>query len=93
MDEIVEMVETGGLAKKKIAYTPLQFDILDALEPHQLDGMGAVGEGGTEARTLARTDCVPIGYLADDLDISVLVRDVGDMVETATVYIFIRILT
>ena len=67
-------------------------DILNALEPNQLDDMAAVGEGGAQARSFPRTDGMPFGYLADDVDIGILVFNLCNLIETAAVNILVGIL-
>ena len=70
MDEIIDMLEPAGLAEEEILDPFLQFDILHALEPDELALVCAVEECSGEALRASDTDGMPLGDLADDLNVS-----------------------
>ena len=86
------MVKAGWLSEKKIFYPLLKFDILNSLEPNQLNDMAAIGEGSTQARPFARPDGMPFGYFANDLHIGVFVFYLRNLIEAAAVNILVGIL-
>ena len=92
VDEIIDMLEAAWLAEKEVFDTPLQLEVFDTLKPYQLTLMRAVVEGGGEALRFADTDGMPFGHFADDLDVCVLIVDLGDFIELAPVDIFIGVL-
>ena len=92
VDEIIRVIKSGRFAEEQVFDTPLQLDILHALEPDQFALVHSVVEGSAQPLRLADTYCVPFGYFADDLYIRIFVLYLRDAVEPAAVDILIRIL-
>ena len=92
MHKVEQVIEARGLAKEQVFHTLLQFDILNTLEPNQLNDMASVRERSAQTRPLPRTDGVPLGYFADDLDIGIFIFYLGYFIEAAAVNILVRIL-
>ena len=92
MNEIIDMVEPAGLTEEQVLDAALEFDVLYALEPDQFALVRAVEEHGAEPLRLAYTDRVPLGHLADDLHVRVLVVQFGDLIEPTTIDILVRVL-
>ena len=84
------MLESAGFAEKQIGHVALQLDVLDALKPYQFALMGSIIEGRAESLRLTDTDSVPFGHGTDDLDVGVLVVKFGNLVESASVDVFVR---
>ena len=90
VDEVIGMIESAGFAEEQVLDVALQFDVLRALKPDQFALVGGVKEGGTEPLGAPDTDRMPFGDFTDDLDVRILVIQLGDAVEAAAVDILIR---
>lgn len=91
VNDVVGVVEARGFAEENIGDFLLEFEVLDTLKPYQLDGVIiAVGKLRGHALHLARTYGMILRYAADNLHVSVLVGNVTDIVESASVDILVR---
>ena len=90
VDEIVLVIEARRFAKKQILHIALQFDILDTLEPDELNGMSSVCERSREALGSPYANSMPLGDMTDNLHIGVIIINLVDKIEATAVDILIR---
>ena len=89
MDEVVLVIEAGRFAEQQVAHAFFQLDILDTLEPNEFDTVVPVGESRAQPLGTARADGVPLRDFAYDLDVSILVIYLVNIVETAAVDVLV----
>lgn len=70
-------MKTEGLPKSRYLTPRSRLDVLHALEPYQFDHAFPVGKLGREALGTTYADGVPLGDLTYDLDVGILVLQVG----------------